>query len=73
MLAVPYWLTGHSIDELVGDNLLESNEIRQEFIRIFEQEGINMTSKQMPVLASIYEGWRPMEYSFSIVLHLKML
>jgi hypothetical protein len=58
MLAVPYWLTGHGIDEIVGDNLREFDEIRQEFMKIFEEEEVNMASKQMPVLASImYEGW----------------
>lgn len=58
MLAVPYWLMGHGIDEIVGDNLREFDDIRQEFMKIFEEEEVNIASKQMPVLASImYEGW----------------
>jgi hypothetical protein len=58
MLAVPYWLTGHGIDEIVDDNLCEFNEARQEFMKIFEEEEVNMASKHMPVLASImYEDW----------------
>jgi hypothetical protein len=58
MLAVPYWLTGHGIDKIVGDNLREFDEIRQEFMKIFEEEEVNIASKQMPMLASImYKGW----------------
>ncbi|OBT83687.1 hypothetical protein VE02_07576 [Pseudogymnoascus sp. 03VT05] len=59
MLAVPYWLTGHGIDEIVGDNLHEFDVSRQEFMGIFEAEEINMASKQQPpVLAStMHEGW----------------
>ncbi|OBT57788.1 hypothetical protein VE04_01636 [Pseudogymnoascus sp. 24MN13] len=59
MLAVPYWLTGHGIGEIVGDNLNEFDVIQQEFMRIFEAEEVNMASKQHPpVLASImHEGW----------------
>ncbi|KAH8772443.1 hypothetical protein F5882DRAFT_174322 [Hyaloscypha sp. PMI_1271] len=56
MLTVPYWLTGHGIDEIVDDNLREFDEVRQEFMKIFEEEEVNMASK--PVLASImHEGW----------------
>jgi hypothetical protein len=58
MLAVPYWLAGHGIDEIV-DNLHEFDIIRQEFMGIFEAEEASMASKQKPVLASImYEGWK---------------
>lgn len=58
MLAVPYWLTGHGIDEIVGDNLREFDDIRQEFMKIFEEEEVKVALKQKPVLASImYEGW----------------
>lgn len=57
MLAVPYWLTGHSIDEIVGDNLHEFDEVRQEFMNLFEAEEVNIASKQKPALASImYKG-----------------
>lgn len=55
MLAVPYWLTGHGIDEIVDDNLREFDDIRQEFMKIFEEE-VNVAS--MPMLASImYKSW----------------
>jgi hypothetical protein len=58
MLAVPYWLTGHGIDEIVNDNLREFDEVRQESMKIFKEEEVNMVSKQKPVLASIrYKGW----------------
>lgn len=49
---------GHGIDEIVGDNLREFDDVRQEFMKIFEKEEIDMASKQMPVLASImYKSW----------------
>jgi hypothetical protein len=58
MLAVPYWLTGNGIDEIVGDNLREFDDIRQEFMKIFELEEVNMASRLKPVLASImYKSW----------------
>ncbi|KAK2124206.1 hypothetical protein NOF04DRAFT_6507 [Fusarium oxysporum II5] len=38
MLAVPYWLTGYKIDEIKGDHIDEFNQVRQEFVRIFEEE-----------------------------------
>ena len=58
MLAGPYWLTGHGIDEIVKDNLREFDKVRQEFMRIFEEEEVHMALKQTPVLASIIrKGW----------------
>ena len=53
MLAVPYWLTGHGIDKIVNDNLREFDEVRQEFMKIFKEEEVNIASKQRPMLASI--------------------
>jgi hypothetical protein len=39
MLAMPYWVTNRKIDEIaVGDNSQEFNEVRQQFMRILEQE-----------------------------------
>jgi hypothetical protein len=59
MLAVPYWLTGRGIDEIVEDDLCEFDKVRQEFMKIFEEEEVNMASKHKPALASIiYEGWK---------------
>ena len=38
MLSVPYWLTGHGIDEIVDDNLHEFEEVRREFMKIFREK-----------------------------------
>lgn len=58
MLAVPYWLTGHGIDQIVDDNLHEFDEVRQEFMKIFEAEEVNMAARKKSSLASImYKGW----------------
>ncbi|KFX88546.1 hypothetical protein V490_07560 [Pseudogymnoascus sp. VKM F-3557] len=38
MLAVPYWLTGCHIDEIVEDQLVKFTEVRQEFMVILEKE-----------------------------------
>jgi hypothetical protein len=58
MLAIPYWLTGHSINEIVDDNLYKFNKVQQEFIKIFKEEEVNMALKQKPILASImHKGW----------------
>ncbi|POR32377.1 Uncharacterized protein TPAR_07412 [Tolypocladium paradoxum] len=38
MLAVPYWLSGRGIDQLVGEGLTEFNEIREEFMTILEEQ-----------------------------------
>lgn len=38
MLAVPYWLTGHGVDELEGELLEEFEGMRAEFMRFFEEE-----------------------------------
>ncbi|OBT65052.1 hypothetical protein VE03_05186 [Pseudogymnoascus sp. 23342-1-I1] len=58
MLAVPYWLTGHGIDEIVDDNLHEFDMIRQEFMKIFEAEETNIAPRDTPMLATIMqEGW----------------
>jgi len=58
MLAIPYWLTGHGIDEIVNDNLHEFDEVRQEFMKVFGEEEVKMAPKQKPLLSSIMsEGW----------------
>lgn len=59
MLAVPCWLTGRGIDEIVENELHEFDKVRQEFMNIFEEEEIKVASKHKPTLASImYEGWK---------------
>jgi hypothetical protein len=58
-LAVPYWLTGLGIDEIVEGNLCEFDQVRQEFMNIFEEEEIRRGSKHKPTLASMMdEGWK---------------
>jgi hypothetical protein len=42
----------------VGNNLREFDDVRQGFIKIFEEEEADMALKQMPVLTSIiYKSW----------------
>ncbi|KAF9765753.1 hypothetical protein IL306_001899, partial [Fusarium sp. DS 682] len=38
MLAVPYWVTNRKIDEVAGEHFEEFNQVRQQFMRIFEEE-----------------------------------
>ena len=38
MLDVPYWLTGCAIDGIKGDKFEPFGQIRQEFVRVFEEE-----------------------------------
>jgi Phosphotransferase enzyme family len=47
MLAAPYWLTGRAIDQIQGAHLDDFNEVRQQFMDIFqEEERINATGKE---------------------------
>ncbi|KAK4130736.1 hypothetical protein BT67DRAFT_489524 [Trichocladium antarcticum] len=58
MIAVPYWLTGRCIDELVGDDLAQFDQVRREFMDILEEEEGTMSNGSKPVLARIMsEGW----------------
>ncbi|KAK4157128.1 hypothetical protein C8A00DRAFT_12032 [Chaetomidium leptoderma] len=58
MLAVPYWLTGRGIDQLVGDDLGEFDEVHQEFMDVLEKEEVTTTPGGQPALAPIMrEGW----------------
>lgn len=45
MLEVPYWLTGCSIDHIKGEELVKFDQIRQEFMRVFEAEERVMNHK----------------------------
>ena len=38
MLTAPYWLTGCSVDQLYGQHLEEYNELRQQYMRVLEEE-----------------------------------
>lgn len=58
MIAVPYWLTGRCIDELVGDDLAQFDQVRREFMDILEEEEGTMSKGNKPVLARIMsESW----------------
>lgn len=59
MLAIPYWLTGRGVDEIVGDGLREFDEVRREFMNVFEEEEVNMFPKHKHTLSSImHESWK---------------
>ncbi|EFY93749.1 hypothetical protein MAC_00240 [Metarhizium acridum CQMa 102] len=45
MLGVPYWLTGCAIDQIKGEELDRFDEVRREFMRIFEDEEQAMKAK----------------------------
>lgn len=38
MLAPPYWITDHGVDELEGKELEEFDQARQQFLEVFEEE-----------------------------------
>lgn len=38
MLEVPYWLTGCAIDQIKGEKLDRFDQVRREFMRVFEEE-----------------------------------
>jgi hypothetical protein len=57
MLAVPYWLTGRCIDELVGDHLSQFDQVRREFMDILEKEEGMMTGGDKPLARIMREGW----------------
>ncbi|KAF4340647.1 aminoglycoside phosphotransferase [Fusarium beomiforme] len=44
MLAVPYWLTNRKIDEVAKEHFEEFNQVRQQFMRIFEEEEVKADS-----------------------------
>lgn len=45
MLEVPYWLTGHAIDQIKGENLDQFDRVRQEFMCVFKEEERTTKSK----------------------------
>ncbi|KAF1986312.1 hypothetical protein K402DRAFT_431198 [Aulographum hederae CBS 113979] len=38
MISAPYWLSGVNVDQLTGDELIKYEEVRQQYMGIFEQE-----------------------------------
>ncbi|KAK4044666.1 hypothetical protein C8A01DRAFT_42574 [Parachaetomium inaequale] len=57
MLAVPYWLMGRGIDELVGDDLREFNEVHREFIDALEEEAATAPGRNSALAHIIRESW----------------
>ncbi|KAK3375531.1 hypothetical protein B0T24DRAFT_202357 [Lasiosphaeria ovina] len=60
MIAVPYWLTGQGIDQLVGDDLAEFDQVRREFMDVLEEEEAIVAPAlgRPPALAPIMrESW----------------
>lgn len=58
MLAVPYWLTGHGVDELKGEALQEFEKMRLEFMLFFEEEEQKVVAHHSLSLANIMdETW----------------
>ncbi|KAF5707797.1 aminoglycoside phosphotransferase [Fusarium mundagurra] len=56
MLAVPYWVTGRKIDEVAGKHFKEFNEVRQEFMRVFEEEEAKADS-EAPLSRVMQDTW----------------
>ncbi|KAM0439598.1 hypothetical protein ACHAPT_000690 [Fusarium lateritium] len=60
MLSVPYWLVGHSIEDIQGEQFREFDQIRQEFMEIFSQEEQRMPMAYGVSLAgAMHEAWEP--------------
>ncbi|KAI1839579.1 hypothetical protein JX266_014210 [Neoarthrinium moseri] len=57
MLAVPYWLTGRGIDEIVGDYLQDFNEVRQEFMHALEEEESRIAHRQLTLAPAMHASW----------------
>ncbi|KAK7428361.1 hypothetical protein QQZ08_005118 [Neonectria magnoliae] len=57
-MTVPYWLTGCAIDEIQGEKLVEFNTIREEFMKIFEEEeGQAAAAHDYSLARIIRESW----------------
>lgn len=69
MLAVPYWLTGLGIDELVGDDLVEFNSVHQQFVsalkeveeeeeeEMLRKSGLLKEDEAVTLSSTIHDGW----------------
>ncbi|QPH15930.1 hypothetical protein C2857_000462 [Epichloe festucae Fl1] len=58
MLEVPYWLTGCSIDEILGKEYVTYDQVRQEFMSILEKEEREMTMEHgISVSRTMGEMW----------------
>jgi len=65
MLAVPYWLTGLGIDELVGNNLVGFNSVHQQFVSVLKEVEEEMLRKSSlseeggaaTLSSTIHDGW----------------
>ncbi|KAK3933748.1 hypothetical protein QBC46DRAFT_401354 [Diplogelasinospora grovesii] len=57
-LAVPYWLTGCAVDGILGERFAEFNQVREEFMGVFEEEERKVTAEHGLSLAQIMrESW----------------
>jgi len=57
MYEVPYWLTGCAIDGLKGEGLVQFNQVRQEFLRIFEEEEQSNPAHAFSLTRIMEETW----------------
>ncbi|KAM0364097.1 hypothetical protein ACHAO7_010087 [Fusarium culmorum] len=63
MLAVPYWITNHKIDEVAGEHFEEFNQVRQQFTRIFEEEEAKADS-DTPLSRVMQDTWNSKAFWF---------
>ncbi|KAM0231774.1 hypothetical protein ACHAPO_008355 [Fusarium lateritium] len=63
MLAVPYWVTNHKIDEVAGEHFEEFNRVRQQFMRIFEEEEAKVDS-DTPLSRVMQDTWNSKAFWF---------
>lgn len=55
MLSVPFWLTGYSIDEIQDERYNEFNEIRQEFMHVFQEQERRMGTEHSIRISKIMQ------------------
>ncbi|KAM0363078.1 hypothetical protein ACHAPK_011216 [Fusarium culmorum] len=63
MLAVPYWVTNRKIDEVAGEHFEEFNQVRQQFMRIFEEEEAKADS-DTPLSRVMQDTWNSKAFWF---------
>ncbi|KAK3366879.1 hypothetical protein B0T24DRAFT_722772 [Lasiosphaeria ovina] len=60
MLAVPYWLTGCTIDDIVGSEYESFDQARQQFLAAMEEE-IKCTTRpvahDIPIICTMQDSW----------------
>ncbi|KAG5773807.1 hypothetical protein H9Q72_000534 [Fusarium xylarioides] len=58
MVAVPYWVTGRKIDEIKEEHLDEFDHVRQEFMRILEEEERTAANLSIPLSRVMENMWK---------------